>query len=76
MSLLVLEWIRDAFARERLEPLALSIAAATEAALLPGDRFPGDLADRFIYSSARLAGGRLVTRDERLREYDPAMTSW
>lgn len=69
-------WVQYALARDRVESLNLSTEAAVEAAILPQDRFPGDPADRFIYASARLAGARLVTRDHRLREYDPALTIW
>ena len=69
-------WVQLALAHERVEPLELSAQAGLEAALLPRDSFPADPADRFIYSSTRLAGGRLVTRDERLRAYDPALTVW
>lgn len=72
----VSRWVRQALARDRVEPLALSAQAAVEAALLPRDHFPADPADRLIYASARLAGARLVTRDENLRRYDPAMTIW
>ncbi|MHB8618137.1 MAG: type II toxin-antitoxin system VapC family toxin [Chloroflexota bacterium] len=69
-------WIRQALSRERLEPLVLTADAALEAAFLPSERFPGDPADRLIYASARLAGARLVTRDARLRAYDPVLTVW
>lgn len=69
-------WLQLALARDRVEPLELSARAALEAALLPHETFPADPADRFIYASTRLAGGRLVTRDERLRRCDPALTIW
>lgn len=69
-------WLQLALTRERVEPLPLSAQAAMEAALLPNERFPADPADRFIYTSSRLAGARLVTRDERLRSYDPVLTVW
>ena len=69
-------WIQLALAHERVEPLELTAQGALEAALLPRAGFPGDPVDRFIYCSARLAGGKLVTRDERLRSFDPALTIW
>ena len=72
----VARWVGQALARERVVPLALTAEAAVEAARLPRETFPADPADRFIYSSARLAGARLVTRDERLRRYDPVLTVW
>jgi PIN domain nuclease of toxin-antitoxin system len=70
------QWIGAALARERVEPLGLSPDAALAAAALPLDRFPRDPADRCIYSSTRLAGGYLVTRDRQLRTYDVALTIW
>jgi PIN domain nuclease of toxin-antitoxin system len=69
-------WISLALARERVEPIALGTDAAIEAAMLPYDRFPADPADRFIYSTARALGARLVTRDDSLRRYDPALAVW
>ena len=69
-------WISQALARERVEPVALEADAAIEAALLPHDRFPTDPADRFIYSTAKALGARLVTRDESLRRYDPTLAVW
>lgn len=69
-------WISQALARERVEPVALEADAAIEAALLPHDRFPADPADRFIYSTAKALGARLVTRDESLRRYDPTLAVW
>ncbi len=70
------QWVQAALARERVAPLPLSAQAALEAAELPRRGFPGDPADRFIYASTRQAGARLVTRDERLRGYDPLLTVW
>ena len=72
----VAQWVRAALARDRVQALGLTTDAALAAAMLPLDRFPGDPADRFIYSCTRLAGGRLVTRDRLLRSYDPALTIW
>lgn len=69
-------WVQVALARERVTALPLSVRAALEAAELPRRGFPGDPADRFIYASTREAGARLVTRDEALRGYDPALTVW
>ena len=69
-------WVRLALSRERVEPLQLTAQAALTAAALPSDRFPADPADRLIYASVRHAGAQLVTRDERLRRYDPALTVW
>jgi PIN domain nuclease of toxin-antitoxin system len=54
---------------------AASIAAAVaiDAAQL---RFEGDPADRVIYATARATDALLVTRDERLRSFDPKLTVW
>ncbi len=69
-------WVRQALALERVQPLALGVEAAVEAALLDRERFAGDPADRIIYATARGAGAQLVTKDEALRHFDPARTLW
>ena len=68
-------WLAQALAHPGLQELPLTAAIALGAAELP-ERFPRDPADRLIYATARARGARLVTRDERLREYDPAGTVW
>jgi PIN domain nuclease of toxin-antitoxin system len=70
----IADWVRGALAAERIEPLPIDPVVALEAALL-GQRFPADPFDRMIYSTARVAG-KLVTRDERLRRFDPSLTIW
>jgi PIN domain nuclease of toxin-antitoxin system len=69
------DWLAQALARPRVEELPLTAAIALQAAKLP-DRFPRDPADRLIYATARAHGAQLVTRDERLADYDPAGTVW
>jgi PIN domain nuclease of toxin-antitoxin system len=69
-------WIEQALANERVQPLPLTSTVAVSAALLGRDGFVGDLADRIIYSTARAAGGRLVTRDKSLQAFDPRNTIW
>jgi PIN domain nuclease of toxin-antitoxin system len=55
-------------------PITPEVAAT--AAALP-DAFPRDPADRLIYATAVETGWRLVTRDERLRDYDRGrVTVW
>ncbi len=39
-------------------------------------RFVGDPIDRIIYATARAADAQLVTRDERLRRFDPERILW
>jgi PIN domain nuclease of toxin-antitoxin system len=69
-------WVRLALARPGLRALPLGPRAATLAGTLGGGEFYGDPADRMIYASARIEGADLVTRDRRLREYDPRGTIW
>jgi PIN domain nuclease of toxin-antitoxin system len=69
-------WIEQALANERAQSLPLTSTVAVDAALLGRDGFTGDPADRIIYSTARTAGGRLVTRDKLLRAFDPRNTIW
>ena len=69
-------WIRQALAPRRVVAHPLTPDVAVAAALLDGDRFPGDPADRFIYATARAHRARLVTRDERIRAFDAHTAVW
>lgn len=69
----VRSWVREALARDRVESLPLTTEIALDAAQM---RFETNPADRIIYATARAADGQLVTRDERLRRFDPALTVW
>jgi PIN domain nuclease of toxin-antitoxin system len=69
----VRSWVRDALALDRVEALPLTADVALDAAQL---RFGGDRADRMIYATARAEGAQLVTRDERMRAFDPELTVW
>jgi PIN domain nuclease of toxin-antitoxin system len=66
-------WIRDALADEHVEPLPLTAEVAVDAAQL---RFAADPFDRIIYATARAEDAQLVTRDERMRAFDPELTVW
>ena len=72
----VTRWVRQALARPGVAALTLTPQAALTAALLEGENAPTDPADRFIYATAREAGAPLLTRDERLRGFDPRGTLW
>lgn len=68
-------WVRQAVSRDRVEPVAPSVAA--EAALLDGETFPGDPVDRLIYATARALRARLVTRRDRaLHGFDAELALW
>lgn len=71
----VADWIRKALAAPGAVALPLTAEVAVAAGLL-GDEMPGDPADRLIYATARSTGATLLTRDRRLREYDPRGTLW
>jgi PIN domain nuclease of toxin-antitoxin system len=71
----VARWVRQALADARIAVLAPGPDVALAAALLDDD-FPGDPADRLIYSAARQAGARLVTRDAHIARFDPARVVW
>lgn len=68
-------WIRQALARPGLRAVPLAPAVATAAAVLD-ESFPTDPADRMIYATARAEGAVLITRDHRLRGFDPRATLW
>lgn len=69
-------WIRRALLDPGAIAVPLSPAVATDAALLDRSAIGGDPADRMIYATARAERATLVTRDERLRAFDPDNTLW
>lgn len=66
-------WVLEALAQERVEPLPVTTEVAVDAAQL---RFTGDPFDRIIYATARAKDAQLVTRDERMRDFDAERTVW
>ena len=66
-------WIRDALGRKRVEAFPLTPDVAVDAAQL---RFARDPFDRIIFATARAEDAQLVTRDERMRRFDPERTVW
>jgi PIN domain nuclease of toxin-antitoxin system len=68
-------WLARALGGSGVTALALTSDVAAAAGVLP-DAFPGDPADRIAYATAVSAGAQLVTKDRRLRTYDPARTVW
>jgi len=72
----VSQWVRQALTRAGTVALSISPQVALGAAMLEREGFVGDPADRLIYATAREAGAVLVTRDERLRRFDPRGTLW
>jgi PIN domain nuclease of toxin-antitoxin system len=69
-------WVVQALAQSRIDTLELTPAVAVAAGLLDGRGFPGDPADRIIYSTAEISGARLVTRDLAVRQFNPAIAVW
>lgn len=67
------QWVRTAVTQERLEVLPLTLKVAVDASQL---RFGGDPFDRIVYATARAEDAQLVTRDERIREFDPKRAVW
>lgn len=72
----VRSWIRGALALDRVEVLPLTTDVAVEAALLGPRAFAGDPPDRMIYATARSLASPLITKDRRIRRFDPALTVW
>jgi PIN domain nuclease of toxin-antitoxin system len=71
----IISWLNELARLVRTVPITPSIAST--AAALPSV-FPGDPADRLIYSTALENGCPLVTKDKRLRDFRPAqrVTVW
>lgn len=68
-------WVRRALAQPNLSthPITPEIALAAGSLLPP---FPGDPADRIIYSTAITANARLVSADRRMARHDPTRVIW
>lgn len=69
-------WVAQALAQARIRTLELTPAVAVAAGLLDRRGFPGDPADRIVYSTAEAAGSTLITRDRRIRDFDPERAVW
>lgn len=69
-------WVRRALADERSLLLGITAESAVAAAQLDRRAFPGDPTDRLIFASALAAGARLLTKDRRIRAFDPESTVW
>ena len=61
-------WVSKALSAPGLSLAPLTPEIAVDASRLPGE-FHGDPADRIIAATARRLEARLLTRDQRLREY-------
>jgi PIN domain nuclease of toxin-antitoxin system len=62
------QWVEQALATPGLTVAPLTPEIALDSSRLPG-AFHGDPADRIIIATARRLGARLLTRDEKIREY-------
>jgi PIN domain nuclease of toxin-antitoxin system len=62
----ILSWLQGLAAQVRTIPTTPAIAASASA--LPST-FPSDPADRLIYATAIETGGRLITKDRKLRAH-------
>lgn len=71
-----LTWIEEALSDARVRLMQVTPRLAVAAASLDRRRFPGDPADRLIFATALSEGASLVTRDQRIRDYDATITLW
>lgn len=69
-------WIADALGIHEVRALAPTVSISIRAGSLHPEDFHGDPIDRLIYATALEHDARLVTADERLREFDPERTVW
>jgi PIN domain nuclease of toxin-antitoxin system len=73
----VRDWVARSVSDGRIDSFwPPTVDVALVAAGLDGASFPGDPADRLIFATARVAGGRLVTRDERILSFSADDTIW
>lgn len=72
----VAKWVSDALGILGVRALPPSISTSIRAGTLDPQDFHGDPIDRLIYATAVEHDARLVTADERLRQFDPERTVW
>lgn len=70
-----MSWLEQALAQPRVELIPLSPAICVKATQL-GRGFPGDPADRVIVATAILESARLITKDEKIRDYPAIDCAW
>ena len=68
-------WVGDALSAHGVRALPLTVPIAARAGSLER-AFPGDPADRIIYATALEGGIRLVSRDTKITDFDPARMLW
>ncbi len=69
-------WFADALGALEAVALPATVPIALCAGSLDPKEFHGDPIDRLIYATAVENDARLVTADERLRQFDPQRTVW
>jgi PIN domain nuclease of toxin-antitoxin system len=69
------QWLDQAVAADGLNAWELTRPVLVESCGLP-QPFHGDPADQIIVATARQRGARLVTKDQRIREYPHVKTIW
>jgi PIN domain nuclease of toxin-antitoxin system len=72
----VARWVSDALGILEARALSPTVSTSIRAGSLDPRTFHGDPMDRLIYATALEHDARLVTADERLRQFDPERTIW
>ena len=69
------DWLDQATGQAGVHVAEPTRAVLVESCRLPGG-FSGDPADSIIVATARSLGAVLVTKDQRIRQYDQVRTVW
>jgi PIN domain nuclease of toxin-antitoxin system len=72
----VTTWIGDALGILGAAALPPTVSTSVRAGSLDPQGFHGDPIDRLIYATAVEHDARLVTADDRLRQFDPERVVW
>jgi PIN domain nuclease of toxin-antitoxin system len=72
----VAKWVSDSLSILGARALAPTVSTSVRAGSLDPQDFHGDPIDRLVYATAVEHDARLVTADERLRQFDPERTVW
>lgn len=72
----VQRWVDRALSLDRVREVAVDGRIAVNAALLERAGFHMDPFDMVVYATAEALDARLVTKDRRIRDFDPVRTVW
>lgn len=75
LSIEIRDWVRKSEALPFINFVPVDNTIALRSVNLPGD-FHDDPADRLIVATAMTLGGKLITKDKKILQYEEVQTVW